>query len=181
MRLYRSLAVAACVAIAACSESPVENTSIKPSYARNGAQQSVTGHVERDLSAFGVDQEKYSFSAIRHPDGSVDGHFEVHDVYPDGSMDRVTGRVTCFTILADGKTARVAGVIESSTNALVPAGRDAVWVVRDNGEGNNDADDVATDLTWGYRAGSAAVHCASGLLTTTPPTFSLRGNVQVRP
>lgn len=181
MRTVQFAALAGMLALAACSESPVETTT-QPSFARNdGAQQSVTGHVERDLTNFGVTIEKYSFSAIRHPNGTVDGRFEVRDVYPDGTVDKIKGEVTCFTILPDGQTARVAGVITSSTNEFVPAGREARWVVRDDGEGHG-VKDWATDLSWGYLPGTAQQFC-DGLrgIASTPPSFSLRGNVQVRP
>lgn len=180
--MKKNLLVLAIVACAACSESAVEPTNLQPSFARNASQQSVTGHVERDLSFGGVPVEKYSFSAVRTPTGDVNGRFEVHDNYADGNVDKITGRVTCFQIMPDGKTARVGGVIESSTNPVVPAGREAVWVVRDNGEGN-DLDDVGTDLSWGYNAGAAQSFCSTGApgFFAGPLNFTLRGNVQVRP
>lgn len=180
MKHVRFAALAGIVALAACSESPVDTTQ-QPSFSAHGAQQSVTGHVERYFAAIDL-TEKFSFSAIRTPKATVNGRFEVHDYYADGTMDRITGDVQCFVILPDGKTARVAGVITSSTNAQVPAGLDAIWTVRDNGEGSQDLDDAATDLSWGHPSGTAQRHCDVGVrFYTGPHAFSLRGNVQVRP
>lgn len=182
MKHVRLAALAGIVALAACSDSPVETT-LDPSFARNGgAQQSVSGHVELDLSFGDVPVEKYSFSAIRNPDGTVTGRFNVRDDYATDGIptDKLNGRVTCFTILPDGKTARVAGIIEHSTNPFVPAGRAAAWTVRDNGEGQ--AQDAASDLRWGFNAGAAQFHCAVGIGSVNNAVApNLRGNVQVRP
>ncbi len=174
------LAACAVLVLAACSESPTDSAQIKPNFSNNGAQQSVTGHVERDLSNYGVTIEKYSFAAVRTPNGTVQGRFEVQDRNANGTTDKISGRVTCFTILPDGQTALLGGVIESSTvNFPSPTPREALWTVRDNGEG--DVDDVATDLSWGYYPGGAQAHCDGWPGFTTPPNFSMRGNVQVRP
>jgi hypothetical protein len=180
--MKKQLSLIAVIALAACSDTSVEPAGVTPSFSRNGIQQSVTGHVERDLGFAGVPIEKYSFSAVRTPSGAVNGRFEVHDNYADGTVDKITGVVTCFTIDADGKTARVGGVIESSTNPFVQPGREAIWLVRDNGEGN-DVDDVGSDLSWGYLAGAANAFCANNFqgFFVAPPSLSLRGNVQVRP
>lgn len=141
--------------------------------------QSATGHVEHDFTQFGVPLEKYSFSAVNQPDGSVAGQFEVRDVFLGGSQTIVHGVVTCLTILADGKTARVGGLIDTSNDATL-IGRGAFWTVIDNGDGTNGAPDDATDLRFNGPPDIGSFHCSTGInLATLGP--NMRGNVQVRP
>jgi hypothetical protein len=145
--------------------------------------------VEHDLEGCCV--EKYSFQAHYLGDGSVHGNFNVRDFFTrtapntDGSEKAFAkGRVTCFTVEADGKTARMGGVVEAG-NPPQFVGTEAVWTVRDNGEGQNDPRDQATDLIWGIppQFTAAARHCTIGF---PPGAFNVfreiaRGNVQVRP
>ncbi len=141
--------------------------------------QSASGHVEHDFTEFGVPIEKYSFTAVRQPDGSVAGRFQVRDVFVEGGQMTVEGAVVCLTILPDGKTARVGGVIDLSSEASF-VGRDALWTVIDNGEGANSAPDDATDLRFGPSPGTAVFHCSTGInLPTLGP--NMRGDVQVQP
>jgi hypothetical protein len=155
------------------------------SFAKTSGQ-SVSGHVERVLPpSNGNVLEKYSFHAHNLGNGTVQGQFEIMDIFPDGSAaERVKGRVTCFTVEADGTTARLGGIVESS-NDPTAIGTEAAWTVADNGEGANAPPDQATDLRYGLdpQFNQAAIHCEEGFPTEVFGTFgeSLRANVQVRP
>jgi hypothetical protein len=145
---------------------------------------SVSGHVERPFPDLGVPIEKYSFHAHNLGNGRVEGRWEVLDVFADGSKEVARGRVTCFTVEADGRTARLGGIAEAATNP-VNIGFDAVWTVVDNGEGAPAPPDQATDLRYGITLlpGAAARHCDVGIPPEVFGTFgqSVRANVQVRP
>ena len=151
-----------------------------PSFART-SQSSVSGHIERDLTDFGV-LEKYSFHAHYLGNGRVEGRWQLEDFYDDGFKEVARGRVTCLTIEADGRTARIGGITDEATNP-VNIGFDALWIVVDNGEGANAAEDQATDLRYGQPSGLAAEHCEVGFPPEAFGTFgeSVRANVQVRP
>jgi len=172
-----------------------------PLFARTGhSTPSASGHVEKDILPTQYSSgpfEKFSFNAHVAGDGSVVGRFVVSDVYPDGSStDRWQGDVICLSVEADGKTARMGGIITKSTHPLAPAGMYAIWVVQDNGEGGNAVADKATDLVVGNpwenwalrRCGQSAPPPEGGGFWGGPlPLYqgnwsdNLRANVQVRP
>jgi hypothetical protein len=116
-------------------------------FAADPSGPSASGHVEHSLE--GCCLEKYSFDAHDLGDGSVHGRFNVRDLFTDGSEKAFAkGRVTCFTVEADGKTARMGGVVEAG-NPPEAVGTEAFWTVRDNGEGQAEPRDEASDLIWG--------------------------------
>jgi hypothetical protein len=159
-------------------------TSSIPAFAR-ASQASVSGHIERDFPDFGVPVEKFSFHAHDLGNGSVEGRWQLEDFFADGPKEVARGRVTCFTVEADGRTARMGGIVEASTNPI-NVGGEAVWTVVDNGEGANAPPDQATDLRNGptdLPPGTAAVHCEVGFPPEVFGTFgdNLRANVQVQP
>jgi hypothetical protein len=160
-------------------------TSSAPSFVR-ASHSSVSGHIERDFTDLGVPVEKFSFHAHYGGNGTVQGTFVLMDFFPDGGKDVVKGRVTCFTVEPDGKTARIGGIVESARGPDA-VGTEAVWTVVDNGEGANAPRDEATDLRWGLldpEFSFAAFHCDEGFSPTDDfGTFgeTLRANVQVRP
>jgi hypothetical protein len=167
-----------------CGTDPTRHSDTgAPEFAGGSSGQSASGHVEHDLEGCCV--EKYSFEAHYLGDGSLQGSFNVRDLFTDGSEKAVAkGRVTCFTVEADGKTARMGGVVEAG-NPPEFVGTEAIWTVRDNGEGENDPRDQATDLIWGIppQFNAAQRHCTTGF---PPGAFNKfgeieRGNVQVRP
>jgi hypothetical protein len=153
-----------------------------PEFVDGGSGPSVSGHVEHFLE--GCCTEKYSFAAHYLGDGSLQGTFNVRDFFIDDSKNAFAkGRVTCFTVEADGKTARMGGVVESSSYPIV--GTEAIWTVRDNGEGENEPRDEATDVIFGIppQFTAAARHCAVGIRLSFFTVFGPidRANVQVRP
>jgi hypothetical protein len=176
--------VLAGVLVFGCGDQPGV-TAPAPDFAK-ASRQSVSGHIERPFPEFGVPVEKFTFHAHYLGNGAVQGTFSVMDFLADGSGKNVgKGRVTCFTVEADGKTARIGGVVESDRRPEV-VGTEAVWTVVDNGEGQNAPRDEATDLRWGLldpEFSFAAFHCDVGFSPDDFGTFgeSLRANVQVRP
>ena len=167
-----------------CGGDPTGSASPGAEFASGSSGPSASGHIERDFEGCCV--EKYSFTAHYLGDGSVQGRFNVRDLFLDGSPKAFgKGRVTCITVEPDGKTARMGGIVES---ADVPefVGTHAVWTVVDNGEGRNDPPDQGTDLRWGLPPEAfdfAGFHCAVGFTPDDFGTFGLsgRGNVQVQP
>jgi hypothetical protein len=138
--------------------------------AAGGRQQAVTGHANIFLANFQA-EEKYSQSAIKHSDGSVSGEFELKSEQ-DGGL-RVHGSLVCFTVV--GNTARLAGLVESSTEPSFE-GFHAVWTVVDNGEGANDPPDLTSDFFLAS-AVQAQFHCNVGFNLGATPVLS--GNLQV--
>jgi hypothetical protein len=158
-------------------------SSSAPAFAR-ASRSSVSGHIERDFSELGVPVEKFSFHAHYLGNGQVEGQYRLIDFSAGGSKEVARGRVICFTVEADGRTARIGAINEAGTN---PAniGFYALWTVVDNGEGANAPPDQATDLRFGpsLPAEVAVAHCEEGFLPEAFGTFgeSIRANVQVRP
>jgi hypothetical protein len=190
MHLYSSLVLLSAAALlTSCgTDATRESDTGAAGFAEASSGPSASGHVEQDIEdcprpGF-VCLEKYSFAAHYLGDGSVHGNFNIRDFFTDGSEKAFAkGRVTCFTVEADGKTARMGGVVESASDPVV--GTEAVWTVRDNGEGQDDPRDEATDLIYGIppQFNAAQRHCDVGF---SPGAFNVfgeiaRANVQVRP
>lgn len=185
--------------ISSCSSddgiSPGGNNQDQTSLNWRSGNQTVSGHVELDIPNLDFPEfnifEKYSFTAVKHQDGSVTGEFNVYDNYEDypGHLKIVVhGIVTCFTIQPDGKTAWLGGtvtngdyVFEGVTYTL-NNGTDANWIVVDNGEGSNAAPDEASDLSFGWDPGTTADNnCANGDSFNYGYGAIIRGNVKVKP
>lgn len=182
----RGLAAGAlCVAVlAACDQSSsTEPVDSGPQFSQHGgAGASSTGHFE---VVFPTLVEKNSYSAILQPKGDVDGQFEVQAFTPDGKrVYSVHGETTCITVLPDGKTARMGGIITNAQNFPgIRPGMEAAWIVRDNGEGRNDPNDMASDIRFGFPEGSgrAQLNCDVGLRFVFLRPITEEGNIQVRP
>ena len=170
--------------LTSCGTDPTKQSDTgAPEFAGGGSGPSASSHLEHNLEGCCV--EKYSFNAHYLGDGSVHGRFNVRDLFTDGSEKFFAkGRVTCFTIDPDGKTARMGGVVEAG-NPPELVGTEARWIVRDNGEGQNEPRDDATDLVWGIppQFNAAARNCAGQVPFSFYNVFGpiARGNVQVRP
>jgi hypothetical protein len=139
--------------------------------------ESVTGHVEFVNTTSG-NHIRYSFHAIRHPDGTVTGEFEEHVESATGEFVRKThGIEICLTVV--GNLARVGGIITDSTGATAPPpGTEVYSTAVDNGEGDDDPPDLASP-GGSLGAGSALRHCTTGL---SRPLFPITaGNIQIRP
>jgi hypothetical protein len=170
--------------LTSCGTDPMRQSDTRaPGLSGGISGPSASGHVEHNLE--GCCLEKYSFTAHFLGDGSVHGRFNVRDFFTDGSEKAFAkGRVTCFTIDPDGKTARMGGVVEAA-NPPQFVGTEARWTVRDNGEGQMDPRDEATDVIWGIppQFNAAARNCAGQIPFSRFTLFGPfeRGNVQVWP
>jgi hypothetical protein len=170
--------------LTSCDTDPTKQSETgAPVFVGGGAGPAASGHVEHEIE--GCCTEKYSFQAHYLGDGSLQGSFNVRDLFTDGSEKAFAkGRVTCFTIDPDGKTARLGGVVEAG-NPVEAVGTEAIWTVRDNGEGQMDPRDEASDLIWGIPPvfNAAGRNCAGAIPLSRFNVFGLiaRGNVQVRP
>ncbi len=163
-----------------CGTDPTSQSNAGTADFTKGSGSSTSGYIER---ALGGVMEKYSFDAHNLGNGAIGGRFNVRDVFADGSAtDVAKGRVTCFTVEPDGVTARVGGIVEAGA-LPTSVGTEAVWIVRDNGEGQKAPPDQGTDLTWGLPVGLANYHCTVGFAPEDFGTFGFsgRGNVQVHP
>jgi hypothetical protein len=138
--------------------------------------ESVSGHVEFVNTNSG-NHIRYSFHAVRHPDGTVTGEFEEHVESATGEFVRKThGIETCLTVT--GNVARVGGIVTDGTGAAPPPGTEIYSTAVDNGEGENDPADLASP-GGASGPGSALAHCSRGLARPLFPITA--GNVQIRP
>ena len=140
-------------------------------------KQSVTGHYQ----FFGINTGndfKYSFSAIRHDDGSVSGEFEERVILAStGEFIRQThGTVTCFQIV--GNMARIGGLVDQATDPRFLPGTEFRLVVVDNGNGVSDPPDLGSNARFGF-PGTAQAFCDAGTAFNLEPVQ--HGNVEVRP
>lgn len=143
------------------------------------AQKSVTGHGE--IAFAGID-EKFSFSSVRHKDGSVTGQFEIRDRFDDNSPDQVLhGVVTCMRTQMDGSV-RLGGLVTHTNAAAAPyVGTFVLWQVVDGGQGGKN--DTASGLWFGFTNPAYVPLWCDGMIN-----FSFivqrpieRGNLTVKP
>lgn len=93
--------------------------------------------------------QQFSFHASVDKNGTVSGSWESHS---PGQDIRTHGTITCLTVLADGKTALLSGIITKISGDGFPNVKegDPVWFkVIDNGEGANNPPDQFSDYTLG--------------------------------
>ena len=117
-----------------------------------GDKQSVTGHYQF-VGVNTGNNFKYSFSAIRHEDGSVSGEIEERTVVAETGdfQRRMHGTVTCFTIV--GNMAFIAGIVDQVESVapnqqnLIPGAFFRLNVV-DNGNGG-DPPDMGSNARFG--------------------------------
>jgi hypothetical protein len=175
LRPLTLLAIAACSSDGASSAiAPVDPLVTRT--ARAATEQSLTGHAEF-INPRNGNRVKMSVNAIRHVDGTTTGKVEQHiDIASTGQfIRRAHSTVLCLTVV--GNVARYGAVIDRIEGAGAPAGTEIVGTAIDNGEGNNDAPDMATPTA----PGSAAAHCLTGIAPPLPLFAVEHGNIQVRP
>ncbi|MGH7515002.1 MAG: hypothetical protein ACREOQ_19015 [Gemmatimonadales bacterium] len=155
--------------------SPSDGSSARPQLKADAEQEQVTGSAFLILDGFGNAPERYTFSAVRHHDGSVSGQFELFTAQ-DGGI-RLHGTVTCFGTLRfpDGvPVANVGGVITSSSEPDL-VGINVGWTVFDVGEGRGTPDAVS-DLFVGTTE-DVQEFCTLPFILFVQP--NRRGNVQI--
>lgn len=104
------------------------------------AVQSASGFGQIHL---GLPFRNFAFSATKHADGTVTGEAQLEN--------RATGilahiHIDCLNVL--GNVAVMSGVVTHSNSESFPVGIDALFAVRDNGEGPNaPADEITLAFT----------------------------------
>ena len=180
-----NLLLCAAILVAACSREmrlptdPIADPAttqhlVTQSQSEDHHVQSATGHVDQTESPFGVAViDQYSFSAIRTPQGKVNGQFEFRAKYGNVEV-RAHGSVECLTI--DGNKARIAGIVrQSSFEEGIPSGSELTWTVTDNGEPG-----AGHDTASEFLGAPAQAFCAAAVVSY-PEAPIRRGNIQVRP
>ena len=182
-----ALAVCSAIVLAGCdgarSAAPTigaEDAAGAPAFA-SGAVAVLTGsghHLRAD--ATGEEETKFSFTAVRHADGSVSGHYQ-YDFRLRGFS--VKGKVTCVS--TDGVQAWVGGtvdqVITDNPDFESLLGLEMWWRSIDSGEGAAAAPDLTSGVGFELAGNptTAARWCAD-----RPPVLPLRavehGNIQLR-
>ena len=150
---------------AACADRAGDDP-LAPQLAVIAETQSVHGQIYIDFF-----DEMDTFTATRSPQGTVNGHFTVHS--PEFGI--IKGTVFCFTI--DGNSARIAGTVTKAKDAPFLEGTGAYWTVQDNGEGDNDRPDLASDINFGSSQEDAAAHCVAERI----PAYDVqdKANIQI--
>ncbi|MBC7382717.1 MAG: hypothetical protein H7296_06930 [Bacteroidia bacterium] len=117
--------------------------------------------------------QHFSFHALRDASGNVTGSWESKS---PGQEIRTHGTITCLTILPDGKTAILTGIVTQKNGEGFPGSYDVgspIWFkVVDNGEGAKSAEDEFTDY---YSSGAPCNNFNVPIYTI------LSGNIQVKP
>ena len=139
--------------------------------------QQVTGHGNQTA---GGELRTFSFNAIRHPDFTVTGEWEVKS---RASGTRLHGEITCFRAFArpldpERGGAFISGKVTGGNGA--PPGTLVIFNAFDNGEGTNALfEDFLSPL---FSAGPLTVQrqCNFGI-ALNPVTPIEAGNIQVRP
>lgn len=140
--------------------------------------QSATGHANQTV---GGELRTFSFSAIRHKDGTVTGQFQLHNRATDVVIH---GEVTCLLAIArPHQGAAFMGGVVTRVDGNAPGffeGRPVMFSAFDNGEGANAPFDLLTGLV-ATTPETVARQCAFGLRVGGGPTPVEDGNIQVRP
>lgn len=103
-------------------------------YQANGA-----GHQDDvDVATGDVFNRTFSFSAVRYADGTATGNAQIasRKFTLDGVELVIHMRIDCLSVLPDGKTARLSGVITRTSFPFpdAPVGKIHRFSVQDNGE-----------------------------------------------
>ena len=192
----RTLRTLALCSVAACTSQSEPTAPLVPDVSLNASQAvqySASGGGIIGFSAIaGATDGHFTFNASVTGDGKVHGRFHQKRAR-DGLLVEFSGDVTCLTIDAVRRRARIGGVI-TENNSTDPAfltinhevGDDVWFRVQDGGEGN-DAVDAST--TYGFKptlVNTSAEYCAlpfDGLPAWNPASIFplVAGNIQVRP
>lgn len=113
----------------------------KTEIAAKGNMPSVNGQgtvILADVSG-GTFNRRFAFHANTMPDGSVSGKAVVTYI---GGEGKIMYDIDCLTV--DGNTAKLSGVVTSSTTNTANVGQGIRFMVKDNGEGKNaDPDQIS--------------------------------------
>lgn len=138
-----------------------------------------------DTATGNVFNRTFSFSAVRHADGTASGNAQIasRKFQQDGKELVVHMDIDCLLVLGDGKTARLSGVITRTSFpfAEAPLGEVHRFSVQDNGEPGD-----GVDMFSGVPPNPLARDCDDADFgepapARVAPTRTVnRGNIQVR-
>ena len=143
-----------------------------------GAGASANGQGALMLDYMNGRVQHFAFHANTDATGKVTGSFESKSPGQDG---RVHGTINCLTVLADGKTAIMSGVVTHVVGDGYVLGFGIkvgfpIWLkVEDNGQGANAAKDRFTDFYFL----DTPISCKEDLGIDLAPIIN--GNIQVKP
>ena len=165
------------VAVLACSD-PVTPDVGRPALLAGGVVEKVTGGGRFEHPVFGT--VTFSFTAIRHADGSVSGQFQQNQ-FDLGFTYK--GDVTCFAVDPVNHRAWIAGDLTHSTDPdpITQVGDDAWFRVLDAGQGAS-AVDRSTFLGFEGSAGiiTSEEYCAVRLWAdNNERTWPVQGNIEI--
>jgi hypothetical protein len=134
------------------------------------------GAIFLNYEGFTPGVQHFSFHAKTDEMGNVSGSFETKW----GANGRVHGTIDCLTILPDGKTAIMSGMVTKvqGDNYLYygfEVGMKGWFKVQDNGEGANAIEDNITDFYVDFNGPPCSYDIGFDLLTIQ------NGNIQVNP
>ena len=123
----------------------------------------------------GGEKSTFVFNAVRQIDSSVVGHLTYHFRFADVTFHMQND---CLNFISSN-TAVISGTVTMVTGStfFVP-GAHGVFVVRDNGEGNNGNPDLISDVVIDPNPLST-INCQN--FTTLTPYLPIDGNIQVQP
>jgi hypothetical protein len=121
----------------------------------------------------GGETSTFTFNAIQHETGTVNGHLVYHVRIFD-----ITFHMGIDCLRIHGKRAALSGTVTKVSGntddfPFIYVGQDGVFVVEDNGEGGSGAPDLISDVDL-----DPGLDCKSSLLF---PYIPISGNVQVSP
>lgn len=134
------------------------------------------GHQDDLDAATGeVFNRTFAFSAVQYADGTATGNAQIES----RKFDLVVHiRIDCLHVLADGKTARLSGIVTRTSRPFpdAPVGGVARFTVQDNGEPG-----AGVDKFSGVPANPQERVCGDETDAGVPPTRTVdRGEIQVR-
>jgi hypothetical protein len=123
----------------------------------------------------GGEKSTFVFNAVQQIDGSVVGHLTYHLRFADVTIHMQND---CLNFTSSN-TAVISGTVTMVTGStsFVP-GAHGVFVVRDNGEGNNANPDLISDVFIDPNPLST-INCQN--VTTLTPYLPIDGNIDVKP
>lgn len=162
--------------------SALDDAGLEAAAHRNGGgsagNQSATGHGNTTI---GGELRTFSFSAIRHKDGTVTGQWQLKNRASDVVLH---GEVTCLLAIARPTqgAAFMGGVVTRVDGNAVGfyEGRPVAFSAFDNGEGADAPPDFITPVA-AVDAAYVERQCRTGLRVGTGPIPIEDGNIQVRP
>jgi len=144
-----------------------------------GVLANVTGSAHVQVfpgSGFGL--RKLTFSAVQHADGNVTGEWNIV-----AGATILHGNIDCMTILPDGKSARISGIVENALFTTFLPGTAFAIQLEDNGNGGSGEPDSNSEVRAFRNAPPEVGHhfCVTGVAPVPVEQMAIeKGNVNIR-